>query len=73
MIKALLYWRGLRWLKWGWCPWCYSSPPRPQCPVCHGDDRYFGSNVDEAKRTLWRKRFKEQLNGLYPGQFEDTK
>lgn len=53
------YWKGRLWLKQGFCPYCYSSPPREECPVCQGDYKYFGKNVDAEKRALWRERYEQ--------------
>lgn len=52
--------RGRRWLRSGFCPMCYSSPPRADCPVCRGSQHY-GNNgfqpINEPLRRLWAKRW----------------
>lgn len=43
-------------LRLGYCPACYSSPPRDDCPVCLGE-RDYGSAITQEHREVWRKRF----------------
>jgi len=49
--------RGLRWLAHGFCPCCYSSPPRPTCPVCYGEGEYGPDGMTPYRRELWRRRW----------------
>lgn len=49
-------WRGLRWLERGYCPCCYSSPPVPRCPVCHGNHKY-GQRLTPQRSLEWRRRW----------------
>ena len=55
-MAAALCWFGRRRLKHGFCPACYSSPPRPGCSVCDGEHQY-GAGLDPAKRDLWQQRW----------------
>jgi hypothetical protein len=50
--------RGLWWLRSGFCPACYSSPPVQHCPVCAGWPDY-GPKLGPALRALWRRRWLE--------------
>lgn len=50
--------RGLWWLRRGYCPCCYSSPPRQSCPVCHGADRPGAHRSAIEVRADWRGRWK---------------
>lgn len=59
-----LYCRGLTRIRAGFCPYCYSSPPQPDCPVCEGDQAYWGKNVDDYKRQLWKRRWQEVFKVL---------
>lgn len=52
------YWKGLLWIRQGFCPYCYSSPPNPKCPVCEGTYEY-SYNLAPGTRDLWRKRWDE--------------
>lgn len=54
--RAYVYARGRRWLKRGWCPLCYSSPPRNDCQVCEGEMQY-GYRISEETRTRWGLRW----------------
>lgn len=54
---VIRYYKGLLWLRQGFCPYCYSSPPRKACPVCKGDNKYWGKNVSKEKREQWRERY----------------
>lgn len=47
---------GRRRLRYGFCPLCNSSPPRPDCPVCEGD-RLYGSLASAEKRAVWSERW----------------
>lgn len=51
-------WRGRRWLRWGLCPNCYSSPPHQACLICEGDYLY-GQNATPTKIVKWRQRWKD--------------
>jgi hypothetical protein len=54
--------RGLHWLRHGgWCPSCYSSPPLPCCPICHGSYLY-GPNLPETLRSQWRTAWLERTH-----------
>lgn len=50
-------WRGIRWLRSGWCPCCYSSPPRRDCPVCMGHDDYGPGRLDKVTHAVWLIRW----------------
>lgn len=62
-LREVLY--GLPWPRWwvrrrGWtrirrhvCPCCYSSPPKPECPVCRGNQQY-GPHLSETAERRWR-------------------
>lgn len=64
MRRYILYLSGLLRLRFGFCPWCNSSPPDPACPVCLGDQKYWGKNVDENKRAVWKSRFMHEIGRL---------
>ena len=49
-------WRGFRWLRSGFCPACYSSPPLLDCPVCEGWAEY-GPGLAGWRREVWRDRW----------------
>lgn len=51
------YWKGRLWLRQGFCPYCYSSPPKKECPVCQGDNEYWGAENKKKRDTLWRERW----------------
>lgn len=55
ILIALLRARGLRRLKHGFCPGCYSSPPRPECPLCEGEVEYGPFRTERA--DLIRQRW----------------
>lgn len=59
------YWRGRRRLRFGWCPRCNSSPPRPDCDVCEGTYEY-GPALTPARRLLWRARWEAYRRGQEP-------
>ena len=52
----IVKYRGLNWLSSGFCPCCYSSPPRDDCPICLGHSNY-GPNLHDETRALWRTRW----------------
>lgn len=62
--KWYIKWRGLYWLLYGLCPWCYSSPPFSACPVCQGSYVY-GPNISDRDRELWREKFLDYLQVQY--------
>jgi len=54
-ISFWRYWLG-RWrLRWGFCPWCDSSPPDQDCIVCEGTYDY-GPPSDDVW-AQWRRRW----------------
>lgn len=59
-----LYWRFRGWwrLKFGFCPYCDSSPPLKKCPVCDGSYSY-GHDLTKQGKNIWKKRFIEVLKG----------
>lgn len=56
-LKMFLGWTRLR---NDYCPMCFSSPPKPSCPVCLGSYRYGPSN-DQERRQEWKELFHKQL------------
>ena len=48
-------WRMLN-LAQGYCPVCSSSPPDPDCPVCHGSYEY-GPKLTPEMRAEWLVQF----------------
>lgn len=51
-----VYWRGRWWLRSGFCPNCYSSPPNDKCFVCEGDHNY-GYRQSYGDRGRWVVRW----------------
>lgn len=51
----LLWTLGNRRLRHGFCPGCYSSPPRPECPLCEGELQYgpFDPETSRLLGTRW--------------------
>jgi hypothetical protein len=66
VLRRLTYWRGLHRLRWGCCPACNSSPPRPTCPVCQGSYDYgrhasgLRGPLSAADERLWRSRWERR-------------
>lgn len=56
--KWLVYLRGLWWLRSGFCPCCYSSPPRCDCPVCYGDRKYGPYRLSVEASAIWRNTWR---------------
>lgn len=50
--------RGLRRIKSGLCPECYSSPPLPDCPVCSLTKGRYSYRLNELDRLIWLRRWK---------------
>lgn len=59
-LRALQRWRREGWLRRGYCPLCYSSPPWVDCPVCEGSP-WYGHVTTPARRRAWRIRW-DRLN-----------
>lgn len=53
--------RGRSRLRFRVCPMCYSSPPRPSCPVCDGSYDY-SYRASESQIRVWRSRWQHYLN-----------
>lgn len=52
----LRYWKGRLWIKQGFCPYCYSSPPRTECPICEGTNKY-SYGMEPGTKKIWRERW----------------
>ena len=46
----------------GCCPVCKSSPPKPDCPVCHGTHKY-GPKLTPDLQAEWLVQFRGWLGG----------
>lgn len=52
-MNVFTYWRGRLRLWHCYCPACNSSPPLPECGICHGD-RNYGPGTNAGKLAIWR-------------------
>lgn len=57
-----IYWRGRLRLAQGFCPWCNSSPPDIDCPICYGSYDY-GPPSDPRRLTEWRVQWDFLIKG----------
>lgn len=56
MIRWLLYWRGRIRIRSGRCPFCNSSPPSLDCPICEGTPDY-GKDLDDGEKYAWQMKW----------------